>query len=205
MKNEAGEKLGGWEKQVTAGRCLAAACCVLGLSAMAQEVGADATSATARAEAPVWMEVNTSSVPRLDAQENSFQAPRVDLSLLPPGGNGLGFAVGMSGLSQRDVPAPTFGPAARPNLDVGLRYRQTVDSRQVDITAWRRMTQPQDVSLLAQQNAPLYGARVEMKLSPAKTPLFADKGFVGFQLESGARIQLRRSQGRPMVYYRNTF
>ena len=226
MNKDAGGKLGGWGKPVTGvpsccalrycplgrpgglmlGRCVAAACCVVGLSALAQQAVVETASDAARAEAPHRIEVNASSLPRLDAQDNSFQAPRVDLSLLPPGGSGLGVALGMSGLQPRNPAALSPAVAAtRPNLDVGLHFRQTVESRQVDVTAWRRMTQQQDVSLLAQQNAPLYGARVEMKLSPARTPLFADKGFVGLQLESGARIQLKRSQGRPMVYYRNSF
>jgi len=33
----------------------------------------------------------------------------------------------------------------------------------------------------------------------------ADKGFVGFQLESGAKITIKRRRGAPMVYYRNSF
>jgi hypothetical protein len=33
----------------------------------------------------------------------------------------------------------------------------------------------------------------------------ADRGFIGFQLESGARVTLRRSGGKPMIYYRTRF
>ena len=35
--------------------------------------------------------------------------------------------------------------------------------------------------------------------------LVADRGFVGLQLESGARITVRRSGGKPMIYYRTKF
>jgi len=33
----------------------------------------------------------------------------------------------------------------------------------------------------------------------------ANRGFVGFQLESGARVTIRRKSGGPMLYYRNAF
>ena len=33
----------------------------------------------------------------------------------------------------------------------------------------------------------------------------ADKGFVGLQLESGARLGVKRKNGGPMFYYRNAF
>jgi len=43
-----------------------------------------------------------------------------------------------------------------------------------------------------------------MKLESAK-PFAVEKGFVGLQLESGAKISIRRKNGGPMVYYRNSF
>ena len=49
------------------------------------------------------------------------------------------------------------------------------------------------------------GARVEMQLSGSRSSLVADRGFIGVQLDGGARITLRRSGGKPMVYYRNKF
>jgi hypothetical protein len=32
-----------------------------------------------------------------------------------------------------------------------------------------------------------------------------DRGFIGMQLEGGARITIKRKDGRPMVYYRSAF
>jgi hypothetical protein len=75
----------------------------------------------------------------------------------------------------------------------------------VDVVAWRRVTQP-DALTLVQARQSNYGARVEMRLSPsAKRGLVADRGFVGLQLESGARVTLRKTFAAPMVYYRNNF
>jgi hypothetical protein len=75
----------------------------------------------------------------------------------------------------------------------------------VDITAWRRVTPMPDALALVQQQDPVYGARVEMKLksTSAKT-FFADK-FIGLQLDSGARIGIKKSNGNPTIYYRNQF
>lgn len=50
-----------------------------------------------------------------------------------------------------------------------------------------------------------YGARVEMQLSGSRSSFVADRGFIGVQLDGGARITLRRSGGRPMAYYRTKF
>ena len=45
-----------------------------------------------------------------------------------------------------------------------------------------------------------------MNLAPARKRGFAlDKGFIGLQLESGARISVKRKDGKPMIYYRSTF
>ena len=62
-----------------------------------------------------------------------------------------------------------------------------------------------DAYALVQQQEPVYGARVEMRLAPAKSPLLFDRGFVGMQLQSGARISIKRKDGKPMVYYRSSF
>jgi hypothetical protein len=45
-----------------------------------------------------------------------------------------------------------------------------------------------------------------MQIRPVqKSGFVADHGFVGLQLESGARVTLRRSGGKPMIYYRTKF
>jgi hypothetical protein len=68
------------------------------------------------------------------------------------------------------------------------------------------MTAADDDYSLAQMREPVYGARVEMNLAAARKSGFAlDRGFLGFQLESGARISVKRKDGRPMIYYRSAF
>ncbi|WP_427912477.1 hypothetical protein ACPWT1_17805 [Ramlibacter sp. MMS24-I3-19] len=92
------------------------------------------------------------------------------------------------------------------SVDIGLQWRQPLSSqRYVDITAWRRVTPPPDAMSLIQQQDTVYGARVEMKLtSPSLKRFLADK-FIGMQLDSGARIGLKKSNGNPTIYYRNQF
>ena len=101
---------------------------------------------------------------------------------------------------------PPIGTALPGSVDVGLQWRQVLSHQQtVDITAWRRLAPQPDALSLVQQQDPVYGARVEMKLksTTAKT-FFADK-FIGLQLDSGARIGLKKSNGNPTLYYRNQF
>lgn len=105
-----------------------------------------------------------------------------------------------------NLAAPLPGTALPGSVDVGLQWRQAIlQQRTIDITAWRRMSPPTDALALIQQRDPVYGARFEMKLK-SNTPktLFADR-FIGMQLDSGARIGIRRSNGNPTVYYRNQF
>lgn len=159
---------------------------------------------TRTGQAPLRVEVQTSALPRLDALDSGFQAPRVDLSFLPnnPRSAGMGPVLGLSGFSAQQPPPPGLA-AMRPSVDLGLRFSH----RQIDITAWRRMNAPDDAySLLQMREEPVYGARVEMNIKPAKVGILGfDRGFIGFQLESGARISVKRKDGRPMIYYRTTF
>ena len=192
------------------GRCrgLALAACAASVSLFAQAETpspADPPSAQARADQPpLRVQIRTSALPRMEAQDSGFQAPRVDVSLVPPDGRGLSPMFGISGAG----PAPTAtGPQPqRTSLDVGLRLSHPLQSQQIDITAWRRMNNLDDVSTLAPMRQPTYGARVELDLSRARTSGFAmDRGFIGMQLEGGARITIKRKDGRPMVYYRSAF
>lgn len=160
------------------------------------------------AEPPLRLEVQTSTLPRLDAQESGFQAPRVDLSLLPRNAAGFGPVIGVSGFSRQHA-LPGLQPQ-RTSIDLGLRWSHRLEGRRkIDITAWRRMNAPDDAySLIQMQHEPVYGARVEMNLSaraPTKPGFAFERGFIGFQLESGARITFKRKDGRPMIYYRTTF
>ena len=102
---------------------------------------------------------------------------------------------------------PLAGTSFLPgSVDVGLQWRQPLSSQHyVDITAWRRVTPPPDAISLIQQQDTVYGARVEMKLSSPSLKRFLSDKFIGMQLDSGARIGLKRSNGNPTIYYRNQF
>jgi hypothetical protein len=190
------------------GHCLAVAlgCCIASAPALSQDAAvSEAVAAEASRTEPMRLEVNTSTLPRLDSQENGFQAPRVDLSVLPPGGQGVGVAVGMAGFAPRSGLQSALQPV-RPSVDLGVHWRHTLEGKQIDVTAWRRMQQQQDAYALVQQRQPLYGARVEMKLAPSRQQGFLfEQGFVGLQLQGDARISIKRKDGRPMVYYRTKF
>jgi hypothetical protein len=196
-------------KQV--GRCgaLALAACSL-CPVLAQDAGqlpGDALLAEARKEQPsVRVQVQASTLPRLDVQDSGFQAPRVDVSLFPARAGGIGAVVGMSGFSGQQPPMLGLAPM-RPSVDFGLRFSQKLlNDHQIDVTAWRRMQLPDDAYTLSQAREPVYGARVELNLKPARKGGFGfDRGFLGLQLESGARISIKRKDGRPMIYYRTTF
>jgi hypothetical protein len=150
------------------------------------------------------LEVNSSTLPRLDAQDSGFQAPRVDLAFSPQN-RGLGVVLGMGNIGLRSAIQPN-NFSGQPSVDLGLRWRQVVYSNQIDVTAWRRMNTDQDAYNLIQLRQPMYGARVEMKLGDGgKSFINAAGGFLGFQLESGAKISVKRKDGRPMIYYRTAF
>lgn len=183
-------------------------CCAAAAPAWPQDTATPLEAAVAEAREPALrVEVNASSLPRLESNDTGFKAPRVDLSVLPPRRSAVGVAVGMSGFAP---PSPTHQPLGmntpRPTLDLGVHWRHTLDSnQQIDVTAWRRVTEP-DAYTLIQQRQPVYGARVEMNLGKGrKSGFLADKGFIGMQLQSGARISIKRKHGGPMVYYRSQF
>jgi hypothetical protein len=203
----------GSRRESALGPCTVAAlvACLCSPAVQAQEDAsppADVIVAQARTDEPALrLEVQTSTLPRMDAQDTGFQAPRVDLSLVPRNALGLGPVIGVSGFSQNRQ-LPGLQPQ-RTSIDLGLRWSHRLEGqRQIDITAWRRMNTPDDAYSLIQMHEPVYGARVEMNLSakaPPKPGFAFDRGFIGFQLESGARITFKRKDGRPMIYYRTTF
>jgi hypothetical protein len=179
-------------------------------SAFAQVDGAtfDAPVA-ARAEQPLArVELSTVTLPRLDGLDNgSSQGARVNLSVLPPRKSSFGVAVGMAGLS------PATGLAGQPmanpvNVDLGLMYRHTTESNhQVDVTAWRRVNPVPDdaITLVQQRQQPAYAASVQLNLAKVrKAGLTFDRG-IGFQLQSGAKVSLRKKDGGAMLYYRSQF
>jgi hypothetical protein len=191
------------------GRCVAVALalvlCPVLWAQDAPRLAGDLVLAEARIDIPVRLQVTTSALPRMEALDGGFQAPRVDVALLPANASGLGPVLGMSTPRQGVQP---FGPNPnRPSVDFGLRWSHRLQSQQkIDVTAWRRMNTDDDAYTLVQLRQPVYGARVEMNLSPARRSGFAaERGFIGVQLEGGARITLKRKDGRPMVYYRTSF
>jgi hypothetical protein len=186
MDTAGGQAGAGWEL-VQAGRFAAACTCawLMAAGVAAQEV-----------------------VPRIVAMDATTgallaapQAPSHAASLVP--------AAGTLAL-QPPASAAALPGATVPPTDLGLRLRKPLDDNlRVDVLAWRRMT-PQQVdayTLAQQQQQPVYGARVELNLNGGnnKPGFVFDRGALGFQLEGGGRIVVRRSNGRPMVYYRTKF
>lgn len=199
----------GAHKELRSGLCAVLLACAGCPAVWAQEAGfrpGETLRAQAQSEPQMRVQVQTSTLPRLDGPESGFQAPRVDVSLVPVRqSSGLVAVVGMSGFSARNPQAIGLQPQ-RPSFDVGLRWSQKLQSQQVDITAWRRMNVDDDAYSLVQARQPVYGARFEMALSAARKQGFAaDLGFIGLQLQSGARISIKRKNGGPMLYYRTTF
>lgn len=216
-----------WETTLGVGAAFGLAACVACPAAAAQDAQAPATT-TVVAQAQIDMmqmrlpdpnarvvlptgagrvEVQTSTLPRLEAQDGGFQAPRVDVALLPTRRSyGFSPVLGVGGIGPQRPALPGLA-APRASFDLGLRWTQRLAGQQrVDITAWRRMNTEEDAYTLAQMQQPVYGARVELNLSPVRKTGFAlDHGFIGVQLESGARISIKRKDGHPMFYYRTKF
>jgi hypothetical protein len=154
------------------------------------------------------LEVSSASLPRFDNTDGATRTSRIDMTWLPPRRSALGLSVGMVSLDGPVLapfaPRPGFSPNS---VDLGLHWRYTLDgNNRVDVTAWRRLM-PADALTLVQTREASYGARVEMRLGGGmpKGGFVAERGFVGLQLESGARLTLKRSGGKPMVYYRSKF
>lgn len=173
----------------------------------AADVSIAAAAAAVRGEQPpqTRLEVTKMTLPRLEGLDSATSGPRLDMTLMRPR-KSFGLAVGMSGFQ----PAPAaLGPNNAPatNFDVGMHWRHGGEGNyQVDVTAWRRMTQQVDAyTMIQQRQEPTYMARVELNLSSKRAGLVADRGFLGLQLESGARISLRRKNGGAMLYYRTKF
>ena len=153
------------------------------------------------------IEISASSLPRFDSFDGAARTQqRVDMSLLSPGRSAFGVTMGVTGLSPARFGPAGAAPDAGGSVNLGLQWRYLLENnRRIDITAWRDVSRPNDALSLAQARDPGYGARVEMQLAGASSRFVADHGFVGMQLDGGGRIALKRSGGKPMVYYRNKF
>lgn len=153
------------------------------------------------------LEVSASTLPRFENIDGSNRNARIDMTWMPPRRTALGLSLGMGTADESPLPGYGQRSGSPTNLDLGLRWRHTLDGNyRIDVTAWRRLMPP-DALTLIQTREPSYGARVEMSLGGGlpKSGLVADRGFVGLQLESGARVTLKRSGGKPMIYYRTKF
>jgi hypothetical protein len=193
------------------GRCMPVAL-LLGLAdsgAWALDVEpsmAAATGTTADERVLPQLKLSASSLPRFDNIDGSTRSSRIDMTWMPPRRSALGLSLGMTTMEGPSFSAAGPYVGAAPIVDLGLRWRYTLDSNyRFDVAAWRRLMPP-DTLTLVQMRQPSYGARFEMQIGSTPTTGFvADRGFIGLQLESGARVTLRRSEGKPMVYYRTKF
>lgn len=164
--------------------------------------GAQALAEPARPQ----VEVSATTLPRFDNVDANTQTSRIDMLLLSSRASGVGLALGMNNASGAPAGAiATLAPAR--SMDLGVHWRYTFDSSyRFDVTAYRRMPNADAISLIESRD-PTYGARVEMGFgsNSARKGFMADRGFVGLQLEGGARVSVKRKNGGPMFYYRNTF
>jgi hypothetical protein len=144
------------------------------------------------------LEVTTTKVPRFDS---------VDMAVMPQQGSGMGLSFGISTFTPTQ-PLMAPGGLQSHSLDLGVRWRYTLDgTTRFDVTAYRHVPNNDAMSLIESRD-PGYGARVEMALGGTQKlqkGFATQKAFIGLQLESGARLYLKRSGGGPMLYYRNTF
>ena len=189
-------------------RCRTAAAvaslCLGAIGAWGQDIpGPDADPASAQ-NMPSRLEIATITLPLYESADGASRTSRIDMVWLPPRQANLGLALGLSSL--RSTGLKLSGATEVPAMDLGFHWRYALDRQyRVDVTAWRRIT-PADAIALVQTRQPDYGARVEMQIGAIpSTGFVADRGFLGLQLESGARITVRKREGRPMLYYRTRF
>jgi hypothetical protein len=109
------------------------------------------------------------------------------------------FGVGVGSTLDRKAVAPRQVDGMQPTLDVGVRWRSEVNSRQrVDVAAWRAVSGEVD-------ERPAVTTRVEMQFAAPRSKSFAELGAVGMQLSGDSRVTLKIRKGRPMFYYRSKF
>lgn len=180
--------------------------CLVTLGAGAQELHgfANTSSSGSAGVARSRIELSSTSSPLFENTDGSTRTSRLDLIWLPPRHPNLGLALGLSTFDGATLKTP--GGNAAPAFDLGLQWRYSLDNQyRIDVTAWRRM-QPPDALSLIQNRQSDYGARVEMQIGATPSSHFvAERGFLGVQLDGGARISVRRSAGHPMLYYRAGF
>jgi hypothetical protein len=176
--------------------------------AAAQEISPGSSTATQAGAPRPLLELSSSELLRFDDSSNRLS--RTGLTLFPASGPLVGLSIGVTGSSGPASAAGLLTPyvPGAPMLDLGLHWRYELDgSYRLDVTAWRRVGNADAMSLI-QSLDPNYGVRAEMGFASNKGPragFVADRGFVGLQLDGGARLTVKRSGRSPMLYYRNNF
>ena len=168
----------------------------------AQRTGATVVASGAPRPA---VEMTSGTLPSFDI-EGGTHSSRADVTVLPQAGANVGLSLGVN---TAPAPQPGFAPYSQPSqsLDLGLRWRYTFGGGQrFDVTAYRRLAESDALSMV-QSRDPSYGARFEMALGAPqlRKGFVTQHAFIGLQLESGARLTVKRSGGVPMLYYRNSF
>jgi len=190
------------------GALLTALVCVLAGNAWALDEDAAVAVAFADTEAAAHsrpqFEISTASAPRFDT-DGPQRTPRIDMTLLSRNRPSLGLSLGLSNFDGSPFAGGSPLAPPGPSADIGLHWRSSSSgSYGVEVTAWRHLATPDALEMVLQRQA-TYGARFEMRLPSPHHGFVADRGFLGMQLESGARITVRRKEHVPMLYYRNQF
>jgi hypothetical protein len=187
--------------------------CAAALGGCASAGSTDLLVARASAPSPAGrlqpqMQVSASSLPRLDSTDGATRSSRIDMTLLPTRESSLGPSIAMTSPDARSLSGVRPFADGATSVDLGLHWHYTWGSNyRFDVSAWRRMN-PVGAASMIENRESSYGARVEMHLASApRSGFVADHRFLGLQLESGARITLRKSSGggKPMIYYRSNF
>ena len=187
---------------------LIALLCTFAANAWALDEEAAVTVAFAETGAPVrdlpQFEISTSSTPRFDT-DGQQRTPRIDMTLLSRNRPSLGLSFGLSNFDGSPFAGGSPLAPPGPSADIGLHWRSSASGNYgVEVSAWRHLATPDALEMVLQRQA-TYGARFEMRLPSPHHGFVADRGFLGMQLESGARITVRRKEHVPMLYYRNQF
>ncbi|HSV55172.1 MAG TPA: hypothetical protein VLJ57_23810 [Burkholderiaceae bacterium] len=152
------------------------------------------------------VEISAAPVIRMNSLDGPFSTTRLDFTSWPrtTESSMVGISLGLS-----VPPNSPLAPRSTQSVDVGLRWRSTLDStRRIDVAAWRKVTPvPDTISLInGSSGQDVYGTRVEMQFTAARYHgLVPELGAIGVQLNGGARLSLRAKHGKPMLYYRARF
>jgi hypothetical protein len=150
------------------------------------------------------LELSSATTPLFDANSSATQSTRLDMFWLPPRHPSLGPALGLTTFGAPGLAAPRAGGPTGTAVDLGLHWRYD-DAWRIDVSAWRRMPSTDNPALVSESSTS-YGARFEMQVKSSGRHQFAfERGLLGFQLEGGGHIGVRRTGGHPMLYYRTSF